>query len=123
MSEAPEKMSTTTLTIIAVAGFFAAGFILVGTSEKSEDEKQIESMVNQYGAMTGMASKKCPEAIKKNTGVDAYFPTDTNSDKQSYITMVWKDHKEGFKEATCTFKLAIGGISELVIDGKTIISK
>lgn len=123
MSEAPQKMSTTTMMIIAVASFFAAGFILVGTSEKSEDEKQVESMVNQYGAMTSMASKKCPEAIKKQTGVDAYFPTSTNSDKQSYITMVWKDHKEGFKDATCTFKLAIGGISELVIDGKTVISK
>jgi hypothetical protein len=123
MSDAPQKMSTTTLTIIAVAGFFAAGFILVGTSEKSDEEKQVESMVNQFGAMTSMASKKCPGAIKQHTGVDAYFPTSTESDKQSYITMVWKDHKEGFKDATCTFKLAIGGISELVIDGKTIISK
>ncbi|MGR8935638.1 MAG: hypothetical protein ACU837_14785 [Gammaproteobacteria bacterium] len=123
MSEAPEKMSTTTLTIIAVFGFFAVGFILVGTSEKSDEEKQIESMVNNYRNLTNMASKKCPEAIKKNTGVDAFFPTSTNSDKQSYITMVWKDHKEGFKEATCTFKQAIGGISELVIDGKTLISK
>jgi hypothetical protein len=61
----------------------------------------------------------------EHTGEQVYFPSGTDTDKETYITMKWvgEDAKKGFKTATCTLHSALGGISELVIDGKEIIKK
>lgn len=117
-------MSDVSKGIAAIVGVFIIGFLIVGTSEKSEEEKQSDSMVAGYASMAQMATKKCPAAIKAKLGVPVYFPSETDSDKQSYITMTWKgEEKDKYKLITCTFTRSIGGISELVIDGETIISK
>ena len=117
-------MSDISKGLAAIVGVFVIGFLIVGTSEKSEEEKQSDSMVAGYASMSQMASNKCPAAIKSQIGQSVYFPSETESDKQSYITMTWKGgEKDNFKLITCTFTRAIGGISKLVIDDKTIISK
>lgn len=120
-------MSETTKIIIAVLGAFAIGFIVVGTS-KNESKEQIEaaSMVRNYVAIQEMASKKCPDAILKETGEQVYFAAETQSDKETYVTLKWvgeKADKGGFKKASCTVSSAIGGITELIIDDKVIIKK
>lgn len=117
-------MSDVSKGIAAIVGVFIIGFIIVGTSGKSEKEKQSDSMVAGYAAMSQMATRKCPAAIKAELGVPVYFPSDTESDQQTYIKMTWKGgEKDKYKLITCNFNRSIGGISELVIDGKTIISK
>ncbi len=116
-------MSNTTLIILGVAGFFLAGFIIVGTSEKSDEEKKKESFVRNYSVMTQMATQMCSKAVKKHTNVQVYGATSTQGDKETYQILTWADQKEGFKNAKCTFTRANGGITDLVIDGKTLISR
>ncbi len=118
-------MSEVQKIMIAVLGCFAAGFFLVGTSkDKTSEELQSESMVRAVSNMSRMASKKCPVAIKKATETQVYFADETDTDKETYITLKWvgKD-QDKFKLATCTLHVALGGISKLVIDDKIIIDK
>jgi hypothetical protein len=119
-------MSNVQKIIIAILGCFAAGFLLVGTSkEKSNTEIKAEAMVRAVSGMSSMASKKCPVAIKKATGTQVYFATETETDKETYITMKWvgEEGKDNFKIAACTLHVSLGGISKLVIDDKIIIEK
>lgn len=120
-------MSETTKIILGVAALFIAGFVMVGTSKKqSVEDMEAASMIRNYSAMQTMAGNKCPEAIKKHTGEQVYFPSETLSDKDSYITLKWvgeNSGKGGFKSASCTLRSSLGGISELIIDDKVIIKK
>ena len=118
-------MSEVQKIIAAVIGCFVAGFILVGTSkEKSVEDIKSEAMVRAVSGMSRMASKKCPVAIKKETGTQVYFASETDTDKETYVTMKWVgDEKDNFKMATCTLHVSLGGISKLVIDDKVIIDK
>lgn len=116
-------MSETSKLMWAVIGVFVIGFIVVAVS-KQESPEQMEgaSMVRNYVAIQTMASQKCPAAILKETGEEVYSPSETASDKETYITLKWIGEKS-FKNASCTVHATLGGISELIIDGKTIIKK
>ena len=125
MSEEKEKMSDVQKIIIAILGCFAAGFLLVGNSkDKTTEELQSEAMVRAVSGMSRMASKKCPVAIKEATKTQVYFADETDTDKETYVTLKWVGkEKDNFKTATCTLHVALGGISKLVIDNKIIIDK
>ena len=121
-------MSETTKIIIAVIGVFVVGFIMVGVSKEKPSIEQMEAAatVRNYVAMQGMANQKCPELIKKETEEQVFFPSETKSDKETYITLIWVGENTktgGFKKASCTLHAALGGISELIIDDKVIIKK
>lgn len=117
-------MSETSKIIIGVVAFIVIGFILVGTSkDQSKEEMEAASKIRTYAAMQTMASNKCPLAIKKETGEQVFFPSETESDKDSYITLKWVGESGGFKTASCTLHMSLGGISELIIDEKVIIKK
>ena len=74
--------------------------------------------------MQEMASQKCPKLIQNKTGTQVYFPSKTDTDKTSYVTMEWIGEKDSnFKTASCTLHLSLGGISKLVIDDKVLIDK
>lgn len=122
--ETEEKMSETGKMIWAVLGVFVIGFIVVGVSKQESPERvEAQSMLRNYVAIQQMANQKCPAAILKETGEEVFFPAeDPQTDKETYITLKWKGEKN-FKEATCTLHGSLGGISELVIDGKTVIKK
>lgn len=113
--------------VLSVVAFFASGFILVGLNKKESPEKmEAASMIRNYTAMQEMANEKCKAAILKETGEQIYFPSETKSDKETYVTLKWQGEnaeKGGFKQASCTLASSLGGISELVIDGKAIIKK
>jgi hypothetical protein len=122
--ENQEKMSDATKLMWAVIGVFVIGFIVVGVSkQQSPQQVEAQSMLRNYVAIQQMANQKCPAAILKETGEEVFFPSeDPQTDKETYITLKWKGEKK-FKEASCTLHGSLGGISELVIDGKTIIKK
>ena len=114
--------------VIAVIGVFVAGFIMVGLSKEDPSVAQMEAAatIRNYVAIQTMANDKCPEAIKKETGEQVFFPSETKSDKETYITLIWLGENSktgGFKKASCTLHAALGGISELIIDDKVIIKK
>ncbi len=121
-------MSETMKIVIAVIGVFVAGFIMVGVSKEKPSVEQMEaaSSIRNYVAMQEMANKKCPQAIMNETGEQVFFPSETKSDKETYLTLVWVGEnikKGGFKKAACTLHASLGGISELIIDDKVIIKK
>ena len=121
-------MSETMKIVIAVIGVFVAGFIMVGVSkdEPSNAQKEAAATIRNFVAIQTMASEKCPVAIKKETGEQVFFPSETKSDKETYITLIWEGENTktgGFKKASCTLHAALGGISELIIDDKVIIKK
>jgi len=114
--------------VIAVLGVFVAGFIMVGISKDEPSIAQMEgaATIRNYVAMQDMVNQKCPAAIKKESGEQVFFPSETKSDKETYITLIWLGENTktgGFKKASCTLHAALGGISELIIDDKVIIKK
>ncbi len=126
--ENKEPMSQTMKIVIAVVSVFAMGFLLVGQSkqDKTPAEMEAASMIRNYANIQGMANQKCPVAVEEATGEKVFFPSKTESDKDTYITLFWEGENVangGFKNASCTLKATLGGISELVVDGKTIIKK
>ena len=121
-------MSETTKIGLAIIGVFVVGFIMVGLSkdEPSIAQKEAAAGIRNYVAIQTMASEKCPVLIKKETGEQVYFPSETKSDRETYITLIWLGENAktgGFKKASCTLLTALGGISELIIDDKVIINK
>ncbi|MEQ1529837.1 MAG: hypothetical protein ABL925_11010 [Methylococcales bacterium] len=118
-------MSETAKIVAAIVAVFVMGFVLVGANkEVSKEESEASANIRNYVAIQTMANQKCPEAIKKETGEQVFFPSGTESDKESYITLKWVGDKDNkFKTASCTLKASLGGISELVIDDKVIIKK
>jgi hypothetical protein len=121
-------MSEVQKIMLAVAGAIIAGFMLVGLSKQdsTNEQKEAASMIRNYVAMQTMASDKCPQAILKETGEQVFFPSETNSDRETYITLKWvgeTDKTTGFKSASCTLHAALGGISELIVDDKVVIKK
>ena len=128
MSEEQEPMISSTMKIvIAIAGVFVVGFAMVGESkQKSVAEMEAESMIRNYANIQGMANQKCPEAVQAATGEQVFFPSRTESDKDTYITLFWEGENVGsggFKKASCTLKGSLGGISELIVYDNLIISK
>jgi hypothetical protein len=111
--------------MIAVAGVFVVGFLMVGVSkEQSNEEKEAASQIRSLVAMQEMANLKCPKLIENKTGTQVYFPSKTDTDKTTYVTMEWIGEKDSnFKTASCTLHLALGGVSKLVIDDKVLIDK
>jgi len=121
MSEAQKIM-------MAVAAVFVIGFVMVGLSKEEQPIEQVEAAakIRNNVAMQTMASEKCPPKIKEATGEQVFFPSETESDKETYVTLKWVGENAkngGFKNASCTLHASLGGISELVIDGKVIIKK
>ncbi|KAF3980926.1 MAG: hypothetical protein HFP81_10875 [Methylococcales symbiont of Hymedesmia sp. n. MRB-2018] len=119
-------MGETQKLIIAVAGLFAVGFIMVGTNDnQTEEQKESAAMIRAVAAMQNMATQKCPKLIKKHTGTSpTSLVSRTDSDHATYLTLEWKGEKEdSYKLATCTLQASLGGISKLVIDGEAVIDK
>ncbi len=114
--------------IAAVIGVFVVGFVMVGMS-KQEDTSAGSAQKAQlitFSAMQQMANQKCPSVIKEKTHSELFFPSSTESDKDTYVTLTWTGEKDdGFKKATCTMRLLESGIgiSKLVIDDKVIIDR
>jgi hypothetical protein len=111
--------------MLAVGAMFAVGFIMVGANkEKSTAEMEAESMIRNSSAMREMAGQKCPKAIQDKTGDQVFFPSGTDSDNSTYVTLKWVGEKtDHFKTASCTLHVTLGGISKLVIDDKVLIDK
>lgn len=127
MSEENEKMSESAKLAIAVVGAILVGFVMVGLNkQQSTEQKESAAMVRNVFNLQTMATEACPKAIKEKTGEQVFFPSETESDKENYITLKWvgeNSQKGGFKKASCTIRSVMGGISELIIDDKVIVHR
>ncbi len=126
-NEPKEIMSESSKLVVAVIGAILVGFAIVGINkQESNEQKESSAMVRNYFNLQTMATDACPKAIKEATGEQVYFPSSTDSDKDTYITLKWigeSSKKGGFKIASCTVRSVMGGISELIIDDKAVIQR
>ena len=118
-------MGETKKLMIAGAGAILVGFIMVGMSkQQTNEEKESAAQIRTLVAMQEMANQKCPKLIQTHTGTQVYFPSKTDTDKNTYVTMEWVGEADSnFKTASCTLRQSLGGVSKLVIDGKVLIDK
>ncbi|MDD2739637.1 hypothetical protein A1359_03010 [Methylomonas lenta] len=118
-------MDNTQKLMAAVVGVFVVGFIMVGASkDQTNEQKEAASQIRTLVAMQEMATQKCPKLIQDKTGSQVFFPSKTDTDKETYVTMEWIGEKgDNFKTASCTLHSQLGGISKLVIDDKVLIDK
>jgi len=118
-------MGETQKVIAAVVGVFVVGFMMVGASkQQSTEDKEAAAQIRSLVAMQEMANQKCPKLILNKTGTQVYFPSKTDTDKNTYVTMEWVGESgANFKTASCTLHLSLGGVSKLVIDDKVLIDK
>ncbi len=121
-------MSEVQKIMMAVASVFIMGFVLVGLSKEDQTAEQMEAAakIRAVVALQMMANEKCPPKIKEATGEQVYTTSETETDKETYLTLKWVGEnadKGGFKKASCTLHTSLGGISELIIDDKVIIKK
>lgn len=125
MTEEKQGISETQKLMIAVVGVFVAGFVMVGANkDQSNEEKEAASQIRSLVAMQEMANQKCPKLVEAKTGTQVFFPSRTDTDKTTYVTLEWTGEEGAkFKKATCTLALALGGVSKLVIDDKVLIDK
>ena len=125
MSEENKPISETQKIIFAVIGVFVVGFLMVGASkDQTNEQKEAASQIRTLVAMQDMANKKCPKLIQQHTGSQVFFPSKTDTDKETYVTLEWVGESgDNFKTASCTLRQQLGGVSKLVIDGKVLIDK
>ena len=118
-------MGETQKLMIAVVGVFVVGFILVAANkQQSSEQKEAAAQIRALVAMQEMAGQKCPKLILNKTGTQVFFPSKTDTDKETYVTLEWVGEKDSnFKTASCTLSMNIGGVSKLVIDGNVLIDK
>jgi hypothetical protein len=121
-------MSEVQKIMMSVIAVFVMGFVLVGLSKEDQTAEQMEAAgkIRAIVAMQMMANEKCPSKIKEVTGEQVFTTSETESDKETYLTLKWVGEnadKGGFKNASCTLHASLGGISELIIDDKVIIKK
>ncbi|RLA25187.1 MAG: hypothetical protein DRQ62_03280 [Gammaproteobacteria bacterium] len=121
-------MNNTQKLMAAVVAVFVMGFLMVGGSkDETNEHKEAAAMIRAVAAMQTMANRKCPIAVKKFTGTQVFYPTSTDTDHQTYVSLTWdaakSDDKYSFEKADCTLHLTVGGISKLIIDGETLIEK
>ncbi len=118
-------MNSTQKLMAAILGVFVVGFLMVGGNKtKTNEQREAESMIRAVAALQEMANQKCPAKIKELTGSQVYFPSNTDTDKATYVTLEWVGEKDDkFKTASCTLTGSLGGISRLVIDGRVVINK
>ncbi len=121
-------MNGTQKLMAAVISVFVIGFLMVGSNkEQTPEQQEGAAMIRAVTAMQEMANKKCPLAVKKQTGDQVYFATSTDTDRQTYVSLTWEQSKTqdkySFEKAECVLNLSLGGISKLVIDGEKIIDK
>jgi hypothetical protein len=121
-------MSEVQKIMLAVVAVFVIGFVLVGLSKEDQTAEQMEAAakIRAVVALQMMANEKCPVKIKDATGEQVFTTSETETDKETYLTLKWvgeNANNGGFKTASCTIHTSLGGISKLIIDDKVIIDK
>jgi len=114
-------MSNVQKLIAAVVGVIVVGFLIVGTSGQDEEDKLNEAFLRNAAMLFKIANTQCPKALKKHTGVSMVPPTESESDKKTFVKLTWIKKSGPFKKATCLIVENQNSVKELVVDGKTVL--
>ncbi|SMF93429.1 hypothetical protein SAMN02949497_0710 [Methylomagnum ishizawai] len=104
---------------LAFAVLMIVGFILVGTTRETPQEKMQGAFLQTSNMLATLALKKCGEAVKAETGSEPYTPSQTDGDHMSHVTLIWENIGSA-KRAECRYVMD-QGISLLQIDDRKVI--
>lgn len=107
--------------LIGFAVLMVVGFVIVGTTRESQQEKVQGAFLQTSGMLNSLALEKCSEAVKKEVNAHPYTPSESNSDGMTYVSLVWNNVGSA-KRAECRYILD-QGITLLKIDDQTLIEK
>ena len=107
--------------IIGFVIFMAVGFIIIGTTRETQQEKVQGAFLQTSGMLNTLALNKCSEAVEKEVGSHPYTPSESNSDGMTYVTLAW-NNIGSTKRAECRY-IIDQGITLLRVDDKTLIEK
>jgi hypothetical protein len=108
----------------AAIGFgilLAVGFIIVGTTRETQQEKIQGAFLQTSSMLNTLALDKCTEAVKGEVGTHPYTPSESSSDNLTYVSLAWNDVGSA-KRAECRY-IMDQGITLLKIDDRTVIEK
>jgi hypothetical protein len=106
---------------IGFAIVMIAGFIIVGTTRETPQEKMQGAFLQTSNLLSTLALDKCTEAVKTEVGIHPYSPSESDSDHVKYVTLIWNNVGSA-KRAECRF-IMDQGITLLKIDDRTVIEK
>lgn len=107
--------------VIGFAVVIVVGFVIVGTSKETPEEKMRGALLQTSGRLNSLALDKCSAAVKKEAGAHPYTPSESASDNSTYVTLIW-NNIGSTKRAECRY-VVDEGITFLKIDDRTIIQK
>jgi len=107
--------------MIGFAILMIVGFIIVGTTRETQQEKVQGAFLQTSGMLNSLALDKCTEAVRKEVGAHPYTPSESSSDSMSYVSLIWNNVGSA-KRAECRYILD-QGITFLKIDDRTLIEK
>jgi hypothetical protein len=107
--------------MIGFVVLMVVGFVIVGTTRETQQEKVQGAFLQTSGMLNTLALDKCSEAVRAEVAGHPYTPSESNSDGMSYVTLVWNNVGSA-KRAECRYILD-QGITLLKIDDRTLIEK
>lgn len=107
--------------MIGFVVLMVVGFVIVGTTRETQQEKVQGAFLQTSGMLSNLALDKCSEAIRKELATHPYTPSESNSDGMSYVTLIWNNVGSA-QRAECRYILD-QGITLLKIDDRTLIEK
>jgi len=107
--------------MIGFAILMIVGFVIVGTTRETQQEKIQGAFLQTSGMLNSLALDKCSEAARKEIGTHPYTPSESQSDSMTYVSLVWNSVGSA-KRVECRYMLD-QGITLLKIDDRTLIEK
>jgi hypothetical protein len=107
--------------LIGFAILMVVGFVIVGTTRETPQEKMQGAFLQTSNLLGSVALDKCSEAVKKEAGTHPYTPSETDSDHATHATLIW-NNVGSVKRAECRYVMD-QGITLLKIDERTVTEK
>ncbi len=107
--------------LIAVLGVMVVGFVIIGTTKETDQEKKSGAFLMTSSLMSSLALDKCTAAVKQETGVNPYSPSESESDHRLFVKLIWNNIGT-VKHAECRYVMD-QGITLLKIDDRIAILK
>ena len=107
--------------IVGFVILMIVGFVIVGTTRETQQEKVQGAFLQTSGLLNNLALDKCSEVVRKEAGTHPYTPSESASDNMTYVTLIW-NNVGSVKRAECRYVLD-QGITLLRVDDRTLIQK
>lgn len=107
--------------LLAFVGIMVAAFLVIGANKETPQQKLQGAFLQTSSLLSSLALEKCSQAVKNEAGANPYTPFESDSDRMTYVKLLWKDVGT-VKLAECRYVMD-QGITLLKIDDRTVIAK